>query len=94
MAGNLVYDGRYVYRYDAFCRLHEVREPGTAVFRPDGRLADPSALGRLAARFSYDSLGRLMRAETSRIAESYSGSFAPRPVRKGRPMGFPCRRAG
>ena len=32
--GNVIFDGAFVYQYDAWNRLVQVNEPGTAVFNP------------------------------------------------------------
>ena len=62
-AGNLVFDGAYWYRYDAWNRLIQVVEalPGMT-FSGDGVLVTPTTFAQqdVVAVFSYDALGRLV----------------------------------
>ncbi|MBK8915635.1 MAG: hypothetical protein IPM64_13755 [Phycisphaerales bacterium] len=75
-AGNLVFDGRFLYLYDGFNRLvavHEACETGggcltSAHFDADGRpqeAGSPASLpiGDLVARYAYDGVGRLISRE-------------------------------
>lgn len=67
-AGNLVFDGKYVYMYDAWNRLLSVNFAGSMAIpsgRPDsGRITDASQLGAVVCWFSYDGLGRLLCKST------------------------------
>ena len=63
--GNLVHDGVYWYRYDAWNRLIQVVEdPGTFAFDSvTGEMTSPGAIPAFAdvvAVFAYDALGRLV----------------------------------
>jgi len=66
LAGNLVYDGQYVYQYDAWNRLVQVNEDGRlwhGSFNAAGQIApsDPSVnIGPLVLQMVYDGLGRLV----------------------------------
>lgn len=71
--GNLVFDGWYVYQYDALNRLVQVNEgdqlnynpddiTGSDDFEDDGRPVDPNDLGALVGWYRYDGLGRLILA--------------------------------
>jgi len=62
LAGNVVHDGTHILRYDAWNRLLDVHEPGTAVLDDDGAVID-GALGDRVAAYSYDGVGRLIRIE-------------------------------
>ena len=76
-AGNLVFDGTYVYQYDAWNRLVEVNHAGSLVydgsatddFDADGKIHPNTnnnpvhEIGDLVVRFQYDGLGRLMLAQ-------------------------------
>ena len=71
-AGNLVYDGQYVYIYDAWHRLTTVHEAGTLLpddfdslgrLDPDTSIQPVRSLGPVVATFRYDGLGRLIVAE-------------------------------
>jgi RHS repeat-associated protein len=69
--GNLVYDGRLFYQYDAFNRLVSVHEAGSVdpetAFDDDpnhdtyGQLINDANLGPLLAAFTYDGMGRLLQ---------------------------------
>jgi len=73
--GNLIFDGRYVYQYDAWNRLVEVNEANTLVYDPanpatddfddDAKIhpAGTHQIGYLVVRFAYDGLGRLIWAQ-------------------------------
>ena len=72
-AGNLVFDGIYVYQYDAWNRLIQVNLKGTLVYDPAnpetddftaaGQILSTSStkLGSLVAWYAYDALGRLIK---------------------------------
>jgi hypothetical protein len=62
-AGNLTFDGRLVYQYDALNRLLQVNQPGDAAFGADGRLV-AGGLGELICRYVYDGVGRLIQKQT------------------------------
>jgi len=76
-AGNVIFDGLYVYQYDAWNRLISVNDPGTlepddfvAEAGPDrGKISpDPNddplhAIGSQRYRLKYDGLGRLIGRE-------------------------------
>ena len=72
VAGNLVYDGRYVYQYDGLNRLVQVNLLGGAQFDDLGRVVKPGpvtapptpVLGDLVCSYVYDGLGRLIRKRT------------------------------
>ncbi len=61
--GNLLYDGRYLYDYDAFNRLIRVRDGTDVVITAGpGPLVEPGPNnGTLEIHYIYDALGRLMR---------------------------------
>jgi YD repeat-containing protein len=74
-AGNQVFDGAYVYWYDAWNRLAQVREAGSLTvgdFDVDGKIVPgfgpPGDVGHvpgpLVARFRYDARGRLVAKTT------------------------------
>jgi len=72
VAGNLVFDGDYVYQYDGWNRLVQVNLRGTLEISdgsggsssaPVGQFTD-GIIGDLIARFTYDGLGRLIIKET------------------------------
>jgi len=78
-AGNLVFDGVYVYQYDAWNRLTEVNDAGSLTtddFTSDGKISQTTGheIGDLVVRFQYDGLGRLIMAQ-----RVHSGS-PPAPV--------------
>lgn len=61
--GNLVYDGVYWYRYDAWSRLIQIVEAPSGGFSFDGAgVKDPGgpAFADVVAVFAYDALGRLV----------------------------------
>lgn len=75
-AGNLVFDGRYFYQYDAFNRASVVRLKGSltdADFDASGRIATSTSPGVIKAEFFYDGLGRRIfkryRAEPGQLDE-------------------------
>jgi YD repeat-containing protein len=69
-AGNLVWDGQYVYQYDAFNRLIQVNEPGSDPIAPNGQVTAANQLGALICRYTYDGLGRLICKEPESLADS------------------------
>lgn len=64
VAGNLASDGIYYYQYDAWNRLVQVNEMGTAWLGADGR-PSMGQLGPVVARYAYDGLGRLIRKQSA-----------------------------
>ena len=75
--GNLIFDGDYVYQYDAWNRLVEVNAAGDLSandFDAEGRIApwpETDQMGDLIYRFGYDGLGRLITVSTF-----YDGTLA------------------
>jgi RHS repeat-associated protein len=67
-AGNLVWDGQFVYQYDGFNRLIQVNEAGTDPLAPNGQVTAANQLGALVCRYTYDGLGRLICKENAIIA--------------------------
>lgn len=63
-AGNLAYDGQYIYQYDAWNRLIEVDLPGDLPANWDGHVLSEVHTGNLVCRYTYDGLGRLIIKET------------------------------
>ena len=73
-AGNLVFDGTYVYRYDAWNRLIQVNQKGTLRYTPTnpatndftatGQIAPVQGhtIGGVVGWCAYDALGRLIAA--------------------------------
>jgi hypothetical protein len=57
-AGNLVSDGTFMYQYDAFNRLIQIRDLGTITFLDDGQL-EYGYLGNWTRVYVHDGLGRL-----------------------------------
>ncbi len=75
-AGNLVFDGRYFYQYDAFNSVSVVRLKGSLTdgdFDSSGRIATSASPGVIKAEFFYDGLGRRFfkryRAEPGQLDE-------------------------
>ncbi len=69
-AGRLIYDGTFVYDYDYFGRLVQVRRAGGVVANQSGgTLSDLSSAGQLVAHYSYDALGRLIRVQRPEDAD-------------------------
>ena len=72
VAGNLVYDGRYVYQYDGLNRLVQVNLLGNGQFDEFGRVVRPGhattpptpVLGDMVCSYVYDGLGRLISKRT------------------------------
>ncbi|MCZ2398800.1 MAG: Hint domain-containing protein [Phycisphaerae bacterium] len=65
IAGNLVFDGNWLYQYDGLNRLVQVNTAGSLTagdFNAAGAPVDPNtfAPGDLMARYAYDGLGRLI----------------------------------
>ncbi|MBW7905419.1 MAG: hypothetical protein H3C42_07615 [Phycisphaerae bacterium] len=65
IAGNLVFDGNWLYQYDGLNRLVQVNTAGSRTagdFNAAGAPVDPNtfAPGDLMARYAYDGLGRLI----------------------------------
>ncbi len=65
IAGNLVFDGNWLYQYDGLNRLVQVNAAGSLTagdFNAAGAPADPNDFepGDLLARYVYDGLGRLI----------------------------------
>ncbi len=54
-AGNLAYDGKFHYKYDAWNRIVEVHEPGTLSVSSGQLLGN---LGPFVAGYGYDAVGR------------------------------------
>ncbi|HYD02255.1 MAG TPA: polymorphic toxin-type HINT domain-containing protein, partial [Phycisphaerales bacterium] len=61
-AGNMVADAEYFYQYDAWNRLVQVSDRGTAVFNADGVIAS-GAPGSWRIHYTYDGLGRQIRKQ-------------------------------
>jgi len=68
LAGNVIHDGTRILRYDAWNRLLEVYEPGTAVLDDYGVVSN-GELGDRVAAYSYDGVGRLIRIERTQDEE-------------------------
>lgn len=64
ISGNIVYDGDYVYQYDAWSRLLQVNKPGDATFEATTGKITGGNLGDFVAGFTYDGLGRLIQKTT------------------------------
>jgi YD repeat-containing protein len=64
-AGRLVVDKRWIYQYDAFGRLTQVRRLGNAVTEAGGSWSafNPENSGSLVMNLSYDGLGRVIRIQ-------------------------------
>jgi hypothetical protein len=65
-AGNIVYDGTYIYQYDAWSRLVQVNlaaqpPPGGGPAVGDAVPGTMQLAGPLVKHFTYDGLGRLVR---------------------------------
>ncbi len=63
-AGNLAFDGQYVYQYDGWNRLIQVNVVGELPPDWNGRVLGATELGALVCRYTYDGLGRLILKET------------------------------
>ncbi|HZW06249.1 MAG TPA: polymorphic toxin-type HINT domain-containing protein [Phycisphaerales bacterium] len=61
-AGNMVADAEYFYQYDAWNRLVQVSDRGTATFNADGVIAS-GAPGSWRIHYTYDGLGRQIRKQ-------------------------------
>jgi YD repeat-containing protein len=59
--GNLQFDGRYVYQYDALGRLVQVSEKGSCTVNGSGQLTGTP--GPWVEHRTYDGLGRLIRVQ-------------------------------
>lgn len=61
-AGNIVCDGDYIYQYDAWSRLIQVRAKGTVTaFDPVSGFPSVGQPGAWIAQYTYDPFGRLVR---------------------------------
>ena len=69
--GNLVWDGNYVYRYDAFSRLVGVHERGSTDFDAATGRITTGTLGTAKAAFAYDAVGRLITYDNTGQVEHY-----------------------
>jgi hypothetical protein len=74
-AGNMIFDGRYAYQYDAWGRLVQINEAEADAQSPQGFQA-----GAFVRHFLYDGLGRMVRA-TSAYPEPDMESTQTRSVR-------------
>jgi YD repeat-containing protein len=63
-AGNLAFDGQYVYQYDGWNRLIQVNVVGELPPNWNGRVLGATEIGALVCRYTYDGLGRLIFKET------------------------------
>lgn len=77
--GRMITDGQFLYDYDSWGRLIQVRHLGGVIFGPNG--PDPQTLslaGDLVVHYTYDAFGRMIRRQTPsattgriRIEDSY-----------------------
>lgn len=81
--GNMVHDQQYYYQYDAFNRLIQVNEAGSAVVNgdpgdevPDGKVTS-GTFGALVSRFVYDGILRPQLIEQPVDPQMMQGSGGP-----------------
>jgi hypothetical protein len=69
--GNLLYDGTYIYEYDAWNRLIQVNRalPNTSL-----PITGTTPIGVLVKHFTYDGVGRLIRTQSPYPSPDYTAS--------------------
>jgi hypothetical protein len=60
-AGNLLYDGTYIYQYDAWNRLVQINRAKTNTALP---ITENTLVDVIVKHFTYDGMGRLIRTQS------------------------------
>jgi YD repeat-containing protein len=69
--GNLLYDGTYIYQYDAWNRLIQVNRALSNTSLP---ITSTTPIGVLVKHFTYDGVGRLIRTQSPYPSPDYTAS--------------------
>jgi YD repeat-containing protein len=71
LAGNLLYDGTYIYQYDGWNRLVQINRALANTTLP---ITAETPIGVMIKHFTYDGVGRLIRTQSPYPTPEYAGS--------------------